>query len=205
MTNRSSTKPGMAQRREDARQRIIARSAGVLNARGYLRAPMSEITRVTGMKKSAIYRHFPSREALAIEVFRYAAGLAAGRVVAVLRGDGGAQDKLIALIGVFRAFRLDDVLQGGCPIVHLAIQSEGSSLLGGAARDVMTKLVTGFALVIEEGVKRGELPAIDARAHAAHMVAALEGGILLASLYGDDEYLDSVADRLEQQVRSGLH
>jgi TetR/AcrR family transcriptional repressor of nem operon len=205
MKQRIAGQPATSQnRRDEARRRIIARSAGLLNARGYLRAPMSEVARVTGMKSNEIYRHFKNREALAIEVFRYAAGLAATQVVQVLERNGSAQDKLIALIGIFRAFRCDDVLRGGCPIVNLAIESEGSPRLGGAAREVMTKLIECFARVIEDGVKRGELPAVDARAHAAHMVAALEGGILLAGLYEDDEYLDSVADRLERQVRSGL-
>lgn len=89
--------------------------------------------------------------------------------------------------------------------MNLAIESDdGSPRVADAAREVMTRLIACFARVIEEGVQRGEFPEVDARAHAAHMVAALEGGILLADLYRDAGYLDRVADRLEGQIRSGL-
>ncbi len=100
MKKRAAGKPGTAQRtQKDARQRIIARSAGLLNARGYLRVPMSEITRVTGLKRGGIYHHFKSREALAIEAFRYAAGMVVTKVSTVLAGEGSSADKLIASSG----------------------------------------------------------------------------------------------------------
>ena len=160
MKNRVAGKPRTAQRApNDARQRIIARSAGLLNARGYLRVPMSEITRVTGLKRGGIYHHFKSREALAIETFRYAAGMVVTKVSTVLAGEGSSADKLIALVRIFRDFRRDDVLKGGCPVVNLSIESDdGNPRVADAAREVMTRLIGCFARVIEEGVQRGNSP-----------------------------------------------
>jgi AcrR family transcriptional regulator len=190
---------------EGTREWIIARTATLLNTSGYLGTPMSEIMRVTGLKKGGIYHHFKSREALALAAFQYSAGLVRARVLQVLASDGSAKAKLLALIGVFRNLLVHDVLQGGCPIVNLAIESDDAHpQLRAAARDAMARLLARVFEVIDQGMKRGDFAKGDALACASSIVAALEGGIVLSNLYRDQKYLKSIADRLEAEVSAGL-
>src|SRR5262245_55213934 len=49
---------------EATRRRIVAQTAGLLNTQGYRSTPVSEIMRVTGLRKGGIYRHFDSRTTL---------------------------------------------------------------------------------------------------------------------------------------------
>ena len=65
-------------------------------------------------------------------------------------------------------------------------------------------MIALFEGVIADGVKAGELGRVDARAEAIRMVSSIEGGILLANLYRDGSYLESIVKGLEREIRSGL-
>jgi AcrR family transcriptional regulator len=127
------------------------------------------------------------------------------RLLRALEGKTSAKDKLVALINVFREGPRGEALKGGCPIVNLAIESDDADpQLRTAARQAMARLIGLLERIIDEGVKLGEFPKGDARARAAHLVAALEGALMLSNLYKDDAYLRGVADRLENEVTAGL-
>jgi hypothetical protein len=64
---------------EATRRRIVAQAAGLLNTQGYRSTPVSEIMRVTGLRKGGIYRHFKSRTTLTLEAFETPSR---GRVIA---------------------------------------------------------------------------------------------------------------------------
>src|SRR5262245_37022925 len=51
---------------EATRRRIVAQAASLLNTKGYRSTPVSEIMRVTGLRKGGIYRHFDSRTTLTL-------------------------------------------------------------------------------------------------------------------------------------------
>jgi len=82
---------------EATRNRIVAQTADLLNTDGYLRTPVSEIMRVTGLQKGGIYNHFESRQALALEAFDYAVERMRERLLRALKGKTSAKDKLVAL------------------------------------------------------------------------------------------------------------
>jgi AcrR family transcriptional regulator len=190
---------------EATRNRIVAQTANLLNTDGYLRTPVSEIMRVTGLQKGGIYNHFESRQALTLEAFDYAVERMRERLLRALEGKSSAKEKLVALINAFREGPRGDVLKGGCPIANLAIESDDADPeLRTAARRAMARLMGLFERIIEEGVKLREFPQGNARARAANMVAALEGALMLSNLYKDDAYLRGVADRLENEVTAGL-
>jgi AcrR family transcriptional regulator len=190
---------------EATRSRIVAQTATLLNTDGYLRTPVSDIMRVTGLQKGGIYNHFESRQALTLEAFDYAVERMRERLLRSLQGKTSAKDKLVALIDAFQERPRGEVLKGGCPIANLAIESDDADpQLRTAARQAMARLIGLFERIVEEGVKLGEFPKGNARARAAHMVAALEGALMLSNLYKDDAYLRGVADRLENEVTAGL-
>lgn len=200
---RGPKKRGAKKRDSEAtREWIVERTAKLLNTGGYLHTPISEIMRVTGLKKGGIYHHFESREALALEAFQHSSRLLGARILQMIRSRTSAKDKLLGLI---RFPFEDDYWRGGCPIANLAIESDDANpKLRVAARGAMDWLIGLFVQVIQEGMKQGEFAKGDAPACAVRMVAALEGGIVLSNLYKDLKYLQGIADRLEAKVRAGL-
>jgi TetR/AcrR family transcriptional regulator, transcriptional repressor for nem operon len=190
---------------EATRRRIVAQAAGLLNTQGYRSTPVSEIMRVTGLRKGGIYRHFDSRTTLTLEAFEYAVARMRDRFLRAAEGHATATEALLALLGVFREASRDEVFRGGCPIMNLAIESDDADPhLRSAARKAMTQLVGCFEQVIERGVRAGEFPKGDARARARVIVATLEGGLLLGNLYKDRSPLVAVGQHLERYVRNGL-
>jgi len=87
---------------EATRRRIVAQAAGLLNTQGYRSTPVSEIMRVTGLRKGGIYRHFDSRTTLTLEAFEYAVARMRDRFLRAADGRATATDALLALLNVFR-------------------------------------------------------------------------------------------------------
>ncbi len=191
---------------EETRKRIVSRTADLLNTRGYLSTPVSEIMRVAGLQKGGIYRHFDSRAALAREAFEYAFGRMRDRLTGAIEGRTTATDKLFALLDVVRNAAREDVFRGGCPIMNLAVESDDADPeLRKLAREAMARLIGLFESVIAQGIKQGEFAAGDARARAIWMVAGIEGAIALSNLYKDRAYMEAVLDHLGRSVESGFH
>src|SRR5499426_263883 len=124
---------------EATRRRIVAQTAGLLNTQGYRSTPVSEIMRVTGLRKGGIYRHFDSRTTLTLEAFEYAVGRMRERCRRAAGGRPTATKALLALLEVFREASREEAFQGGCPIVNLAIESDDADpTLRSAARKAMS-------------------------------------------------------------------
>ena len=52
---------------DQTRERIIAKAAELFNQRGLEGTSMADLMEATGLEKGGIYRHFPSKEAVAAE------------------------------------------------------------------------------------------------------------------------------------------
>jgi AcrR family transcriptional regulator len=57
---------------DQTREKIIAKAAELFNQRGLEGTSMADLMEATGLEKGGIYRHFPSKEAVAAEAFDYA-------------------------------------------------------------------------------------------------------------------------------------
>jgi TetR/AcrR family transcriptional regulator, transcriptional repressor for nem operon len=57
---------------DETRQEIIRKAAPIFNRKGYSRAALSDLMRATGLEKGGIYRHFESKQELAVDAFAHA-------------------------------------------------------------------------------------------------------------------------------------
>src|ERR1700732_766746 len=57
---------------DETRQEIIHKAAPIFNRKGYSGAALSDLMRATGLKKGGIYRHFESKQELAVDAFAHA-------------------------------------------------------------------------------------------------------------------------------------
>ena len=190
---------------EATRKRIVSRTADLLNTRGYLGTPVSEIMRVAGLQKGGIYRHFDSRAELAREAFEFASARMRDRLLAAIEEKQTATDKLLALLDVARNAGHDEAYRGGCPIMNLAVESDDADpALRKLAREAMARFLGLLERIVAEGIERGEFAAGEARPRAIALLASLEGAILLTNLYKDRAYMEAVTDHLGRIVRNGF-
>jgi len=192
----------------ETRERIIARAAEIFNVDGYAGTAISDIMRATGLEKGGIYRHFSSKDALALAAFDYAARQVRQRVAASLAGSPTAVATLLGFVEVFRGYAHNPPVVGGCPILNTAIESDDTNpALARRAAAVIDEWRSLIRTTVVQGIARGEIRSeIDGDALALLMIATLEGAVMLARLLRDAAPLEQAANHLcnhiEQSVRA---
>lgn len=191
------------------RENILRQAAALFNRQGFAGASMSDIMQATGLQKGGIYRHFESKEALALEAFDYAVGQMATRFTAALEGREHAIDRLEAIVGVFARLHDDPPVPGGCPMMNTAVQTDDaeSPALRDRARTAMDGLRTLVRQTVRKGIARGEVRAdVDGDELATLLISTLEGGVAISRLYGDGVHVRRAADAmrkyLDERVRA---
>lgn len=191
------------------RENILRQAAALFNRQGFAGASMSDIMQATGLQKGGIYRHFESKEALALEAFDYAVGQMAARFTASLEGREHAIDRLNGIVDVFARLHDDPPVPGGCPMMNTAVQTDDaeSPALRDRARTAMDGLRTLIRQTVRKGIARGEVRAdVDGDALATLMISTLEGGVAISRLYNDGVHARRAADAirtyLDERVRA---
>jgi len=192
----------MVARGEGTRENIIRKAATLFNQHGFAGSSMSDVMAATGLQKGGIYRHFESKEQLAVEAFAYAVSLMGRRFAAALEGKTNAIDRLDAVISVFAALPTDPPVPGGCAVMNAAIENDdGNPALRERARQAMDGLRGLVARTAEWGKTRGEVRAdVDADELATVMVSTLEGAVMLSRLYDDDAHVARAAAHLRRYL-----
>ncbi|MGV9677752.1 TetR/AcrR family transcriptional regulator [Nocardia sp. NPDC003482] len=159
------------------RDDLIESTRALLWERGYVGTSPKAIQRRAGAGQGSMYHHFAGKEELArAAIDRTAAELRAA-VDARLSGPGTALQRIS---GYLRRER--DVLKG-CPIGGLTQDPDvmAAPALREPVQETLTWLCARLTEVLSEGLDRGELSAaLDPGATAAAIVAALQGGYVLA-------------------------
>ncbi|HEV2148560.1 MAG TPA: TetR/AcrR family transcriptional regulator [Longimicrobiaceae bacterium] len=187
---------------EQTRENIVRQAAGLFNRQGFAGASMSDIMAATGLQKGGIYRHFESKEALALEAFDYAVDAMGGRFAAAMAERAHAVDRLHAIVGVFAHIPEDPPVPGGCPMMNAMIDSDdGNPQLRDRARRAMDGLRGLIARTVAEGTARGEVrPGTDGDALATVLLATMEGAVALSQAYGDPAHVRRAREHLERYL-----
>jgi TetR/AcrR family transcriptional repressor of nem operon len=188
------------------RQHIIQEAATLFNQRGYTGSSISDVMQCTGLQKGGIYRHFQSKEQLALAAFDYAQQQSTSRLVEAVAAETDAVQQLLALLTAFHALTLHPPVPGGCPILNTIVDSDDGDP---ALRERVVAVVTGWEQLIErivaDGVAQGRMRSdIDPQAVATVLIATLEGGILLARAHRSSVYLQHAVDHLVQYVQRDI-
>lgn len=191
---------------ERTREHIIERAAELFNRQGYAGASMSDIMAATGLQKGGIYRHFESKEALALEAFDFAVRRMSQRVAEALEGKENAVDRLRAIASVYGHLPLDPPVAGGCPVMNTAIESDdGNAELRLRALRAMDALRALIAQTVKRGIARREVrPEVDGDSLATLMIATLEGGVMLSMLYRDPVHARRAGEEVERYLEAGV-
>ncbi|MFF9838921.1 TetR/AcrR family transcriptional regulator [Streptomyces sp. NPDC020422] len=161
--------PAVQARLDAQRTAVVEAGLGLLSEHGYAGCTMAAVAARAGIATGSVYRHFPSKAALSVELFRTVVGREVGAVsgAANLRAHRTAADRVVAVIETFATRALK------APRLAYALLAEPVDPAVDAERLVFRRAFRDvFAGLIAAGVDSGELPPQDARLTASALVGA---------------------------------
>ncbi|MFJ4828652.1 TetR/AcrR family transcriptional regulator [Streptomyces sp. NPDC088747] len=187
---------------EQTRRRIMAVALEHVSATGYGNATMKSIAERAGLTGAAIYRYFPSKQALVSAVLGEAVDDIMRRLDEATRIQGSLRERFVAFMEEAIASARDhpSVLR-----LHEVIQLEAGRhpefLEVVQARQVAEEKLYGR--LIEDAVSAGELPAgVDHRAITDMLLAIVWGLTHLAAVAPPDRHAAAVR-QVEQLLATG--
>jgi AcrR family transcriptional regulator len=191
---------------EITRENILREAASLFNRQGFAGSSMADIMEATGLQKGGIYRHFESKEALALEAFDYAVDIMGRRFAEAVEEKRNAVDRLDAVIGVFAELHDDPPVPGGCPVMNAGIENDdGNPALRDRARLAMAGLHGLILRTVDGGLKRGEIrPGTDREELATVIVGTMEGAVALSKLFDDGSHVRRAAAHLRRYLEASV-
>lgn len=182
---------------EITRERIIAQAAPIFNMHGFEGSSMQDVMEAAGLEKGGLYRHFASKEELAVEAFRYSLAGAVRLRTEKLDRSHGAIAQLRSIVQRF--VNAPSSIKGGCPLMNTAIDADdGNTVLRGLARKAFADWRERISAVVREGLASGEIrKKTDPRRIANTMIATLEGALMLSRMEGTKLPLEDAQASLE--------
>ncbi|AZA81581.1 TetR/AcrR family transcriptional regulator [Chryseobacterium lactis] len=188
---------------EKTKQLIIEKTATLFNTKGYISTSLSDITQATGLTKGSIYGNFENKDEVAIEVYKYNAGLLS---TTMSRSFGDefptSGEKLHAFVNFYRKNWPVVFSNGGCPLMNAATEADDSfPALKNQVKNSFDVWMTKISSVILEGKKKREInEKADAEKYASLFVMLIEGGILLSKTTGNQSYLNQALDKISDMI-----
>jgi TetR/AcrR family transcriptional repressor of nem operon len=182
---------------ELTRQMIVAKAAPIFNQRGYAGCSLNDILEATGLEKGGLYRHFASKEKLALEAFRYALANAAKLRTENLEHVKGTAEQLRYIVRRFIEVR--SAIPGGCPLMNTAIDADdGNPELRRAVRSAILDWRKRLCKIVEDGIRNGEIETkTEPRQVANSLIAALEGALMISRIEGNSSALEDIGKTLD--------
>lgn len=174
---------------ELTRKKIIETAAPVFNRLGFSRTSMSDLMAATGLEKGGLYRHFDSKEDLALESFNFAAELMEHAKFDPSLETRRPFQKLEEFVRTFA--NASSPIPGGCPVFNAAVEhDDGNPRLKSRARETYEKWTTLLADWVSEAQTARELNSkLKPRNVAAYILCTLEGALIARNLMGSPEPL----------------
>lgn len=161
----------------DTVDRLLASTRELLWERGYVGTSPKAIQQRSGVGQGSMYHHFQGKSELALAAIGQSAAEMRGSVAELLNKGGSARERITAYLR-----REREVLKG-CPIGRLTQDPEiiADPQLRAPVDETLTWVRTRLAELLAEGRTNGEFADdLDPEAVAATLLAALQGGYVLA-------------------------
>lgn len=177
------TKIGASMREKGirTREKVLAGAQEIFHRGGFSGTSINDLIRETGVKKGNLYHFFSSKEEMGLEVLARAREDFYKFLEKSLQGDRPS----VRLANHFEAivrYHEGRNLVGGCIFGNTALEmSDRNDQYRAVIHGVFEEWRRRIREVLEIAVRTGEIRAeIDPEAAARHIVATVEGGIMLA-------------------------
>lgn len=93
-------------------------------------------------------------------------------------------------------------LEGGCPILNTAIESDdGHPLLKERAQNAMKIFIDRLTMIIVKGIENKEFRNdINPEEVCSYIIAVVEGGVMLSKLFDDSKYIRHCTSNVVQYI-----
>ena len=191
---------------DNTREYILAQTASLFSQQGFSGTSMSDVMRVTGLEKGGIYNHFKSKEQLALEAYQYAADKVAERMTAIVYQHKHAADRLIGIVDSMVSVLLDPILQGGCPTMNAAIESDDTNpAMKQRTAGTLKAWVHMIQRITQKGIERGEIqPDVDILTLASLIISTMEGALMMSKAMDDSAHMERTATFLRTYINQEI-
>ena len=156
------------------REEIVTAAHAQIAEAGYASASVVAVAHRAGVATGSVYRYFPSKSDLFVEVFRRAASRELALIADILDRPGPVRERLASSVEAFarRALAAPTLVYAlMAEPVDPAIEAERLASKG-AWRAL-------FARLLREGVEAGEISALDPEVTAAAIVGGMQEALVL--------------------------
>jgi AcrR family transcriptional regulator len=181
--------PAIQARLDEQREALIGAAVTLLAEGGYSACSIAAVAARAGVAAGTVYRHFASKDALAVEVFRVVVGREVGAVAAAVELEPDAVAQTRAIITTFAGRALKS------PRLAYALLAEP---VDPAVDELRLEFRTAFrdivAGAVAQGVADGQLPPQNAWVVASALVGAIGEALVgpLATGIEDPETLPTL-------------
>jgi AcrR family transcriptional regulator len=195
--------PRLTAKGQATRERIVAAAAGLMVSGGVMATTIDDVQSAAGVSASQLYHYFGDKRALVAAV-----------IVHQTEAVVGGQEPLFAALDTLEALRQwgDLIVElqrsrncaGGCPLATLAGElAESDEAARAGLRVAFARWAAGIAGGLRRMQDRGELPGgADPDRLAVAVLAALQGGLLLAQVERATEPLEIALDTVIDHIAS---
>jgi AcrR family transcriptional regulator len=186
-----------AQHEQAVRDRIVRAAIEVFAEHGFHRATMQDIVRQSGLSVGAIYTYFKSKSEIILAGCDLIADQQLGELRDRLASVTDYRERIATALGFF--FDQFEEQREGRGNSVLMTQAWAEVDADPAIREIVRRrrrdVVTSVALLLQEGVVRGELPSWLDVESVAHSIAGLLDGITLEAIEDGAAYRREDAER----------
>lgn len=191
---------------DNTRRFIIEKTAPVFNQKGFAGTALNDLTNATGLTKGSIYGNFKNKDEVALEVFDYNFEQFRQGVRALMQDHRSSVEKLLCYPRYYRNMGSDILRNGGCPILNTGTEADdthpGLNDKAAVAIDNWKKSLVG---IIDIGKYKGEIKKeIEAEKYSRLIISLIEGGLFLAKVANDLDYLDQSLTQIERMILTEL-
>jgi TetR/AcrR family transcriptional repressor of lmrAB and yxaGH operons len=173
---------------------FVAAMQELLRQRGYAASGLGEIVARSGAPKGSLYFHFPGgKQELAVAAMERSAVQLHHAIAAVLDSSDDVNEAIGRLVDALAAGLAHSQFADGCPIATVALETAGESE---AMRAAAQAAFDSWLNVIQERLTRAGLDPALAEQRAFLVLAAIEGGLILARARGEIAPLVAVGSQL---------
>jgi TetR/AcrR family transcriptional regulator, lmrAB and yxaGH operons repressor len=180
----------------DIKRKMIERAAILLATKGLQGTSFTEVLEASGAPRGSLYHHFPGgKDELVLDALD-AAGERALAFLGSLEGKP-AIDVATAFVGLWRMVLERSKFGAGCAVVAVTVATDQPELIERAA-----SVFRGWRMRLAELLAKGGLPQHQAASTAASLIAACEGGVIMARAERAFEPFDLVTGNQLDAIRT---
>ncbi|RCR70056.1 TetR/AcrR family transcriptional regulator [Larkinella punicea] len=191
----------MLTKAERTKQFILETAAPLFNERGVAGVHIDDVLAATKVAKGCLYGHFENKEDLSVQVIDLLLSKMTEKILTTIGQADTAKAKIFAFLDLYTD-PLNTYIRGGCPIFNMAVESDDTHpIIKKKVAAVITRGQEMAVAILKQGIENGEFSTkLDPVVYAFHMVAAVEGGVIMCRAMNTAQPMISLIKSLKAEL-----